>query len=469
VGLALLAPLACFLAGSIYGQRLSEEIGAASVSIATNGGPSVVYLATMRDDVRRIEERAMAARPGSFERDRSIIGALTVDLDRAELAELETPAYPGEPQAQQDVQRMRAPFFAAVERLLERAEEGLPATDEAREQLRVAADGLADAVGAKSEINADQIMRAANTILGRRRRVLWLFNARDALALALVIAGTALGIRAARQQVAVVEDRRRLDQERLTELDVFAGRVAHDLRDLLAVLVLRASMGEHATTLESATDALARIRHQSHRMSETIDALLTFARAAARPAPGARSDLATVVQEVVADAELLAGGARAEIVVEPLGATTVAVEPVVLGVVLSNLVRNAVKYAGAGPPGAARLAPRITLRSHRSSAGVLRVEVEDTGPGLPAGTEQRVFEPFVRLGESAPIKEGVGLGLATVKRLVEANGGQVGVVSRPGLGCRFWFTLPLVPARAAAPAPAVGRVSESAPRRSDPP
>jgi two-component system OmpR family sensor kinase len=56
-----------------------------------------------------------------------------------------------------------------------------------------------------------------------------------------------------------------------------------------------------------------------------------------------------------------------------------------------------------------------------------------------------VFHPFVRLGEPPRGTPGIGLGLATVKRLVEANGGEVGVDSHPGAGCRFWFTLPLVP------------------------
>jgi signal transduction histidine kinase len=206
------------------------------------------------------------------------------------------------------------------------------------------------------------------------------------------------------------------------------------------VILMRASMGEQAKTLEAATEALARITHQSHRMSATIDALLTFARAAAQPEPGARSDPGAVVQEVVADMRLLAGEARTEIVVEPLRAAAVACDPVVLGVVISNLVRNAVKYMGDGSRGVRR----ITLRGRRRGPR-LRFEVEDTGPGLPPGCEARVFEPFVRLEETKHRQQGIGLGLATVKRLVEANGGEVGVESRPGVGCRFWFTLPLAP------------------------
>lgn len=77
-----------------------------------------------------------------------------------------------------------------------------------------------------------------------------------------------------------------------------------------------------------------------------------------------------------------------------------------------------------------------------SAAAAVRFEVEDTGPGLPPGTEERVFEPFVQLEANRRGREGVGLGLATARRLVEAHGGEIGVTSRPALGCCFWFTLP---------------------------
>jgi len=70
----------------------------------------------------------------------------------------------------------------------------------------------------------------------------------------------------------------------------------------------------------------------------------------------------------------------------------------------------------------------------------VRVEVADTGPGLPPGSEQLVFEPFRRAGNSH--LPGLGIGLATVKRIVEAYGGRLGVWSTPGRGSTFWFELP---------------------------
>jgi signal transduction histidine kinase len=87
-------------------------------------------------------------------------------------------------------------------------------------------------------------------------------------------------------------------------------------------------------------------------------------------------------------------------------------------------------------------AREVELRVIRRPPQVL-VEIEDGGRGLPPKTEQAIFEPYFRLDhDDVP---GLGLGLATVKRLVEGYGGEVGVRSRPGHGSCFWFTLPLAP------------------------
>ena len=86
---------------------------------------------------------------------------------------------------------------------------------------------------------------------------------------------------------------------------------------------------------------------------------------------------------------------------------------------------------------------------------IVCVEIEDNGPGLPPGAEERVFEPFRRLAQSS--QPGIGLGLATVKKLVEAYQGRVGVSSRLGRGSTFWFELPRARAGGLAVSEAGGR------------
>jgi two-component system phosphate regulon sensor histidine kinase PhoR len=103
--------------------------------------------------------------------------------------------------------------------------------------------------------------------------------------------------------------------------------------------------------------------------------------------------------------------------------------------VLVNLLDNAIKYT---PPGG-----RIALRVRAGAGQRLRVEVEDSGIGIPRKDLPRIFERFYRVdpGRSRALG-GTGLGLAIVKHLVQAMGGQLGVESQPGLGSRFWLELP---------------------------
>jgi signal transduction histidine kinase len=88
-----------------------------------------------------------------------------------------------------------------------------------------------------------------------------------------------------------------------------------------------------------------------------------------------------------------------------------------------------------------RVDVRVSKRYER-----VHIEVEDTGPGLPPGSHDTVFDPYVRYGRSTT--DGTGLGLATVKRLVDAHGGHIEVSSRPGC-TRFRFDLPRADVREA--------------------
>ena len=105
----------------------------------------------------------------------------------------------------------------------------------------------------------------------------------------------------------------------------------------------------------------------------------------------------------------------------------------VLASLLSNLLRNAIKHMGGSKR--RQVDVRISARHER-----VRFEVEDTGPGLPPELVPQAFDPYVRgAGTSEP---GLGLGLATVRRLAEGHDGRYGVSSRPGEGALFWFELP---------------------------
>jgi signal transduction histidine kinase/DNA-binding response OmpR family regulator len=103
--------------------------------------------------------------------------------------------------------------------------------------------------------------------------------------------------------------------------------------------------------------------------------------------------------------------------------------------ILMNLLGNAIKFTPEGGT--------IDLAAQQLG-DVVRVEVRDSGPGIPLEEQQRIFEAFHRLWQSEKGVEGTGLGLAITRRLVELQGGHLSLESEPGSGSCFYFTLPVV-------------------------
>jgi PAS domain S-box-containing protein len=102
--------------------------------------------------------------------------------------------------------------------------------------------------------------------------------------------------------------------------------------------------------------------------------------------------------------------------------------------VIGNLLSNALKFTDRGGVG---LIAEV-------DGNRVRITVYDSGIGIAAEDQPRLFRAFQRISPTTGrIREGTGLGLAISRRLVEAMGGEIGVTSEPGIGSRFWFTLPL--------------------------
>ena len=108
--------------------------------------------------------------------------------------------------------------------------------------------------------------------------------------------------------------------------------------------------------------------------------------------------------------------------------------------ILTNLVGNAIKYAHSG--GSIDIETVARPAKNPGERGFVEIQVSDNGPGVDLEDRDRVFEPYVRVGDEDRAG-GLGLGLAICRRLVEAHGGSICVDDRPGGGARFSFTLPV--------------------------
>ena len=124
------------------------------------------------------------------------------------------------------------------------------------------------------------------------------------------------------------------------------------------------------------------------------------------------------------------------LLVKPSANLSVRADATRLKQILINLLGNAVKFT----PGSGKIEVAA-----QQIGDVVRMEVRDTGPGIPLEEQERIFKAFHRLQQSNKSIEGTGLGLAITKRLVELQGGNLGLESQPGQGSCFYFTLPLVP------------------------
>jgi two-component system OmpR family sensor kinase len=119
--------------------------------------------------------------------------------------------------------------------------------------------------------------------------------------------------------------------------------------------------------------------------------------------------------------------------IELAGGARVACGGTLLRQVVDNLVGNAIKHL------AGQLERRLEVRIRHTGSAVC-LEVEDSGPGIPPDAATRIFEPFYRVpGCNVP---GNGIGLATVRRIVEAHGGEIAVSSVVGQGSVFRIRLP---------------------------
>jgi signal transduction histidine kinase len=254
--------------------------------------------------------------------------------------------------------------------------------------------------------------------------------------LLLIVATTATLVRVSRRA------------QQLAELQMsFVANVSHELRTPLTVI--RTAAFNLRGKLASRPDQVERygslIEAESEKLEKLVEQVLRFSSAAAGHAIRDREPVAVenLIEEGLKSsrAALSGPGWEIECRIDP-GLPLVLADEVALRHALQNLVDNAVKYGTGG-------SKWIGVSASSVSGGdgpAVEIRVADHGPGIPPDEQAHIFDPFFR-GRRALQDQvhGTGLGLNLVKRIVEAHGGTIRVISQPSEGAEFIVRIPAAP------------------------
>ncbi|RPI84114.1 MAG: PAS domain S-box protein [Chloroflexi bacterium] len=225
------------------------------------------------------------------------------------------------------------------------------------------------------------------------------------------------------------------------ELEQFAFVASHDLQEpLRKVKIFGSSLQQklQGRLDEESQDSFQRMLSATGRMQLMIDNLLELARVNTKGRPFVPVDLSNVAAEVVCDLEQRILHTGGQVVVEAL--PWVEADPIQIHQVLQNLIGNGLKFHKADTPPIVNVSSTIA-KSRIGKGEVVSIQVKDNGIGFEEQQFEKILQPFQRLHGRSNY-EGIGMGLAIVKKIVERHHGEISAHSTPGEGSTFFITLP---------------------------
>lgn len=253
------------------------------------------------------------------------------------------------------------------------------------------------------------------------------------------------GIVAPRVERLIYEEelkRERLETLRAVELkNEMLANVSHELRTPLNGILGAVSLLQPTGLDDEQADLVEVVESSGRMLLSLIDDVLDIAKVESGQFQLSRRelDIASWLADLEAMFTMLAREKSLELSTHlTAGNGTAITDPERLRQVAINLIDNAIKYTSAG-----RVSATVDVR-RTDGGGVLRFQVDDTGPGVPRALRERVFESFTQAdGSMTRETGGIGLGLAISRRIVEVLGGKIGVEESHFGGASFWFEVPV--------------------------
>jgi signal transduction histidine kinase len=214
----------------------------------------------------------------------------------------------------------------------------------------------------------------------------------------------------------------------------FLAAASHDLRQPVHALGLLAGALRGISMASEGYKLVDQIESSTNAMDGLFTALLDISRLDAGVVEVHRRPLAIIplLDRIVRDHRDEASAKGVELVLKPSGATVDA-DPVLLERIIRNLISNAVRYTDSG---------RIVVGCRRRGS-MLRIQIWDTGRGIPSDQQEKVFQEYYQLGNAERDRsKGLGLGLAIVRRLIKLLNCELKLRSQPGRGSCFEISVP---------------------------